>query len=175
MKALRKEVNTSYFVPDYMARSLKDVDFAELRSQGIRFIAFDADSTLVAFRGRALSQDTKEFLLQQRQLFDDWCIASNRITNDLLPLGQSIDAQVIRATWTVRKPQRRFFDQVIRHFGGRPAEIAMIGDKLFADMWGANRAGLVTVWVEKVGPDNPLDQLFQTRRIEHWILKRYQK
>lgn len=175
MRALERQVNTSSFVPDYMARAIIDIDFKMLKQRGVRFIAFDADSTLVPFRGKALSEEARSFLAKQRQLFTDWCIASNRLTNDLLPLGESIDAQVIRATWLVRKPQQRFFAQVIRHFGCQPHEIAMIGDKLLADIWGAKRAGMVTVWVERVGPDSPWDQVLQTRTIERRILRRYVK
>ena len=172
---MKKRVNHSNFVPDYMAKSLMDVDFKALKKRGIRFIAFDADSTLVQIRGRALSAETKAFLQKQRSMFEGWCIASNRITNDLIPLGESMDAQVIRATPLVRKPRRKFFDQVIRLFGGKPGEIAMIGDKLFADIWGANRSGMVTVWVERIGPDLPWDRLFRTRSRERRILKRYVK
>lgn len=170
-----KQVNTSNFVPDYMAKSLLDVDFKALQKRGIRFVAFDADSTLVNFRATSLSAETKAFLQKQRPLFEDWCIASNRLTNDLLPLAESIDAQVVRAGLTVRKPRLKFFDQVIKLFGAKPGEIAMVGDKLFADIWGANRAGMVTVWVERLGTDSPWDRLFATRALERKILQRYSK
>ena len=173
MRALERQVNTSSFVPDFMARSVLDIDFEKLKKRGVKFIAFDADSTLVPFRAKHLSDEAKQFLARKRPLFKDWCIASNRLTNDLLPLGESIDAAVIRAGLVVRKPQRRFFQQIIRHFGAQPAEIAMIGDKLLADIWGAKRAGFVTVWVEKLGNDSPWDRLLQTRRLEKWMLKRY--
>lgn len=175
MRALEREVNTSSFVPDYLARSLYDVDFQALKKRGIRYIAFDADSTLVNFRGTVLDAKSRRFLQKQRPLFEAWCIASNRPTNNLLPLGESMDAQVVRAIGLVRKPRRKYFEQVLRHFGGKPAQIAMIGDKLFADMWGAKRMGMTTVWVEKLGPDSPWDWLFRTRWIEKQILKRYAK
>lgn len=170
---MERQVNTSLFVPDYMARSLLTVDFKLLKEKGIRYVAFDADSTLVPFRGTVLSDETKEFLMRQRPLFDKWCIASNRLQNDLVQLAESMDAQVIRATLLNRKPQLRFFKQVIDFFDAPPEQIAMIGDKLFADIWGAKRAGMTTVWVEKVGPDSPWDRLFRTREREWRVLKKY--
>ncbi|HUP14282.1 MAG TPA: HAD-IA family hydrolase [Niastella sp.] len=174
MEKLQREATTPRFVPDYMAKSLRDVDFKLLKQQGVRYIAFDADSTLVPFREKALSAETKEFLQKQRKLFDRWCIASNRITNDLLPLAESMDAQVIRATLLVRKPQRRFFERVLQHFGGKPHEIAMIGDKLIADMYGGKKAGLTTVWVERIGRDSWWDRhIFHTRRWERRLMRRY--
>ena len=173
MRKFVRDISTPQYVPDYMAKSLLDIDFKELKKNGVKHIAFDADSTLVHFRGRVLPAETKKFLQEQRKLFSSWVIASNRITNDLLPLAESMDAQVIRATLTNRKPQRRFFEQVIRHFGAHPQEIAMVGDKLMADIWGAKRAGMITVWVEKIGPDSPWDQVIQLRRWEKWWLRKF--
>lgn len=173
MMKLKKEQRTPHFVADYLAKSIEDIDFKQLAQQGIHYIAFDADSTLVNFRGRELPVSTKLFLQKQRSLFTSWCIASNRITNDLLPLAKSMDAQVIRATLLTRKPSRRFFDRVILLCGGKPSQIAMIGDKLIADIWGAKRAGMITIWVEKIGRDNPIDWAFRVRQIEKWLMKAY--
>ncbi len=173
MKKLKRAADTPDYVPDYMAKSLLDVDFEALRAAGIKYVAFDADSTLVHFRGRVLSAETKLFLRSKRGLFSGWCIASNRLTNDLVPLAESMDAQVIRASLWTRKPGRRFFAKVLQYLGGKPAETAMIGDKLIADMWGGKRAGLVTVWVEKIGPDSPWDRLLGVRRREKRLMRRH--
>ncbi|MBA3758879.1 HAD hydrolase-like protein, partial [Candidatus Saccharibacteria bacterium] len=51
----------------------------------------------------------------------------------------------------------------------------MIGDKLIADMFGGKRAGMTTVWVEKIGKDNPWDQLLQVRHFEKRLMKAYIK
>ncbi len=173
MKKLQRDNSTPKFVPDYMAKTLLGVDFQLLKDQGVKHIAFDADSTLVPFAGRILADDVKLFLQQNRSLFESWCIASNSVTNDLLPLGESMDAAVFRASLTNRKPQKRFFRQVIRHFGAQPHEIAMIGDKLIADMWGAKRAGMTTVWVEKIGEDSLWDTIIRLRHWEKLLLKKY--
>lgn len=173
MTRLRKGKDTPNFVPDYVARSLYDVDFEELKRRGVRYIAFDADSTLVHFRGTELSPKARNFLKNHRSSFKSWCIASNRPTNDLQDLGKSLDAVVIRAGLFTRKPWRRYFNKVLDHFESKPQDIAMIGDKLIADMWGAKRMGLQTVWVEKIGPDSPWDSLLQVRRWERWLIGKH--
>jgi HAD superfamily phosphatase (TIGR01668 family) len=176
MRELKKKQGTPRFVPDYMATSLLDVDFELLKAKGVKFVAFDADSTLVPSRGKLLDAKTEAFLKRYRPMFSDWCIASNRITNDLLPLAKSIDAHVIQATLRTRKPQKRFFRWVLNFFKSeKPQEIAMIGDKLIADMFGGKRAGMTTVWVEKIGRDNPWDILIQVRRWEKQLMKAYTK
>ncbi len=163
-------------MPDFMATSLLDVDFDALRKRGVKYVAFDADSTLVPARGKLLDSKTEAFLKEHRPKFESWCIASNRITNDLLPLAKAMDAHVIRATLITRKPQKRFFRWVLDYFKPKkPAEIAMIGDKLIADMFGAKRAGMTTVWVEKIGRDNPWDVVLQVRRWEKRLMKAHNR
>ena len=173
MKKLRRLENTPYYVPDYIARSLQEIDFAALKAAGIRFVAFDADATLVPYRGTEITPPIQKFLQQNRKYFSSWCIASNRITNDLAPLGKAIDAEVIRATWFTRKPSRRFFQWVTDYFDAEPHEIAMVGDKLIADMYGAKRTGFCTVWVEKFGKDSAHDRLFAVRHLENYLMRRY--
>jgi HAD superfamily phosphatase (TIGR01668 family) len=174
MIALKREARTPRFVPDYIAKSLTDIDFNLLKRHGIKYIAFDADSTLVVFRGKTMLTASRKFLRGKRRLFRDWCIASNRITNDLQPLADSIEAKVVRATLFTRKPSKRFFDRVYKELNSKPTETAMIGDKLIADMWGAKRAGMTTIWVERLGNDNPLDRLFRTRQVERKLMRAYQ-
>ncbi len=173
MKRINKDIKSPKFVPDYTAKSLAEVDFDELVRRGVKYIAFDADATLVHYRGKMLSDETKKLLQQNRKKFQAWVIASNRITNDLLPLAESMDAQVIRATIFTRKPSKRFFARVIKFFGGKPEQIAMIGDKLIADVYGANRAGMISVWVEKIGKDSRHDRLLMVRRWELKLVNKY--
>jgi HAD superfamily phosphatase (TIGR01668 family) len=158
-----------------MATSLNDVDFGLLKKIGIKYIAFDADSTLVPARGTVLNKDTQKFLAAQRKGFKAWCIASNRPFHDLDGLAGSIDAGIVYAHWFVRKPRKVFFDEVLELFKDSPDKIAMVGDKLIADMFGAKKAGMTTVWVDKIGNDNPWDQLLFVRRWENRLMKAYLK
>lgn len=173
MRAVEREVNTPDFVPDYMAKSISDIDFELLAKSGVRYIAFDADSTLVPFRGVELAPQTLKFLRSKKKLFKDWCIATNRITHDLEGLAISLEAGIVQAGLLIRKPRRAFFSQVLKHFDAKPGEVAMIGDKLRADMWGAKRAGFKTVWVEHLGKDNLMDRLIGLRQIERKLLGNY--
>lgn len=173
MIALQRASKTPLYVPDYMANSVTDIDFARLAKEGIKYVAFDADSTLVPYRGVKIAPSTLKHLMKQRKLFEKWCIASNRITDDLEPLGRSIDAGVIRADILIRKPDIRFFRYVLEYFQAEPEEVVMIGDKLIADVFGAQRAGFKTVWVEKLGRDSLLDRLIHLRKLEKRLLKRY--
>ena len=173
MKRLKKTKSAPNHVPDYTARSIADIDFKALANAGIKYVAFDADHTLVHYRGIKLDAETSKYLQNNKKYFKDWCIASNRVTNDLQDIGADLKGHVIRASATVRKPSRKFYDRVIAHFQADPSEIVMIGDKLLSDVWGAKRMGLQTVWVEHLGKNGPLDAMIGLRRIERWLLRHY--
>lgn len=168
------------FVPDYYANSVTDIDFDELKRQGITCVAFDADSTLVPFsllpfQRKAMRKQSLAKLQNARSKFRKFIIASNRPTNDLQELASTIDAEVVRASLLRRKPRRAYFNCVFRQAGVPPEQIVMVGDKLLADIYGAKRQGMLTVWVKNIGKDNPLDRLLQTRRLEKWLIKNYMK
>ena len=57
------------------------------------------------------------------------------------------DAIIVSAAAGVRKPNPRIFDPILRAWGHPPAEMAMIGDTLGADILGAKNTGLKSVWV----------------------------
>jgi uncharacterized protein len=174
MKKLIREEHMPYFVPDYVADSLHDINFAELKKVGVRFVAFDADSTLLEYRGKKVSDETIAFLEQQRKFFEKVCIASNRVIHDLEPVAESIGAGLVQAERLQRKPKRQFYQRVINHFGAKPEEIVMIGDKLVADMYGAKRIGMVTVWVERMGErDSIWDRLLKVRSVEKRMMEKY--
>ena len=66
------------------------------------------------------------------------------------------DPIVVSAAVGVRKPNPRIFDPVLREWNIPPAEIAMVGDTLGADILGARNVGMKSIWVtmESDTPDN---------------------
>ncbi len=178
MKRIKKLISDPLYVPDFFARGVYDIDFAELKRSGVKVIAFDADNTLISFSISPFHPKHIDDLLlkkmqKKRNLFQKWIIASNRPSNDLQQLAASVNAQVVRASLLLRKPRKAYFRQVIIRAGVPANQIAMVGDKLIADMYGANRVGMQTVLVRPVGSDNPIDRLIQTRRVERWLLRKF--
>jgi putative hydrolase of the HAD superfamily len=55
------------------------------------------------------------------------------------------------------KPDLAFFMAILRKLTFAPEEVVMIGDKFEADISGAKRAGLWTIWYNPVGKKAPLN------------------
>lgn len=174
MRKLARNDTTPLFVPDFIAKSVLDIDFSALRKSGVQYIAFDADSTLVHYGSYTLPKKSQEHLRRQLKQFSGVCIASNRINaRSLKRIAKVLDAPIVQAGILIRKPRQAYFKKIVDLFDTDPKKIAMIGDKLATDVWGGNSTGFKTVWVEKLGPDSIWDRLFGTRRKETKLMKEF--
>ncbi len=63
---------------------------------------------------------------------------------------------IVSAAVGIRKPHPRIFQMAMDHFGTSPQEMAMVGDTLSADVYGANQMGMISVWITRRAnrPDN---------------------
>lgn len=162
------------FVPDYFAASVDTIEYETLRRQGVRYIALDVDQTLTHNRAMQLDEHVADALngLVRAGVIDGIFIASNSRRN-LDEVAGILRAQRVRATRLIRKPGKHYYRRLMRLAKCVPQEIAMIGDRLFTDVLGGNRAGLVTIMVDPNGPDMWLDRLTRLRKIEKRYLKRH--
>jgi len=62
---------------------------------------------------------------------------------------------VTSAECGIRKPDKRIFRLALDHFKVSPEHAAMVGDTLEADILGANRMGMYSIWITRraAGPD----------------------
>ena len=72
--------------------------------------------------------------------------------NKLEPYFSSV---VISAEVGFRKPHPEIFQIALRQMGSAPEQSVMVGDSLLADIYGASRCGLRTVWFRKYTGDPP--------------------
>ncbi len=83
------------------------------------------------------------------------CVVSNIDRADLeaavayhaLEFDHAVTSEDVRAY----KPRPEVFEQALKHLGVRSQEAVHVGDSLTADVGGAARAGLRTVWVNRGG------------------------
>ncbi len=153
---------------------VEDIDFALLHRRGIRALVLDVDHTLVKYNTTILDSKTRDFLLAQKQagLIDQICIASNS-RRDLSAIAESIGAQTLRVGRFIKKPSSTYFKLLLRELKRPPYEVVMVGDKLLTDILGGNRAGLVTVLVNPIGPDRLFDRLIMRRLWGRWYVRRF--
>lgn len=75
---------------------------------------------------------------------------------DLRPF---FDIILTSAALGTRKPQAPLFQAALAHWGVQPAQAAMVGDMLSADILGAQNAGLFAIWITRRA-DTPANQAY---------------
>ncbi len=153
MKSLKPKYTLPFLrniSPDYIVDSVQDIYIAEL-PQRSEAIAFDADSTLVE-HGESITSDSVLNFLKNLPL--PVHIATNRIEQKATELASYLRADSVTfATSQYRKPQKAYFDKLASNAGRKPSELVMVGDRIFTDVYGANKAGLTTIYVKALGRD----------------------
>lgn len=170
----RKYGKSHGLVPDYFADSVRSIDYGLLQEHGVRFIALDVDQTLTHNHELRLTEEAADFLNQQVRhgMIEGIFIASNSRRN-LDEMAEMVRAGRVRATRLIRKPGRRYYRRLLELAKCRPGEIAMVGDRLFTDILGGNRAGMMTIMVNPYGPDLWIDRMTRMRSLETRYLKRH--
>jgi len=138
---------------DLKIKSVYDLDIKMLKSKGIKGILFDIDNTIEEYATPMPSEKTLEFFRQ--------------LSEEGFKIGIISNAKYIRVAKFIKgfpsknfpelhciahagKPFRKAFRLLSMKMDLKRSEIAMIGDQLFTDIWGGNRAKCFTVLVEPI-------------------------
>ena len=72
------------------------------------------------------------------------------------------------------KPKRRGYEEGMRRMGTQRSNTLFVGDQLFTDVWGANRAGMHSILVKPMNPKEEI-QIVVKRYVEKPILYCYRR
>ncbi len=160
------------FIPDEIVRSVSDVNLDELEDSGIRGLLIDVDNTLISHGSLEMTPDRLAWAEEAMRRFST-CLVSNSVRGKRVRhICEHLGCEGI-AVWTWdRKPFRGGIRRALRLTGTQPQETAMIGDQLLTDVLGGNRAGLQTIWVEKIYEREFIFTRHVQRRIESWLVRR---
>lgn len=81
-------------------------------------------------------------------------IQRRRLKNN--PIAPYLDAVFISEEMGIGKPEKGYFEQVLRALGADPAATVMVGDDLTADIQGAINAGIDSIWYSRTQEKSPL-------------------
>ena len=164
-----------YKIPDFIASSVREIDFKVLWQHGLTTVLIDVDNTLVSFGAREIHSSAAPYLEEARKrgYIKTLAIASNSRRD----IGHIADALRPDAVFQPRgfsyKPFRSYYQRVLKEIGADPERTLMIGDRLIQDVWGARRSGIKAVLVKPLGRDLWLDKVILTRWREKRLLRRY--
>lgn len=139
--------------PDEQIDSIFELDPRRLREMGVRGIIFDLDNTLGRRGARELEERVLELLARLEREGFQIGILSNNEGAERERLLSKLDGYPVYLN--AQKPRRRGFRWILREMGLEPEEVAMVGDTLFTDIWGAKRLGIYSILVRPVDSHEP--------------------
>jgi HAD superfamily phosphatase (TIGR01668 family) len=139
------------FCPDYRVKNVGDIDPEDLAASGIKGVLLDLDNTLLPWKGSEIPDETFRWLEKCRDAGLKLCLVSNtRNIPRLEEIAHKLGIPAVRA-WKM-KPSKDGFHVALEKLGLQPSEAIMVGDQMFTDVWGGNRMGMITIWVERMHP-----------------------
>lgn len=155
--------------PTKIIDSVYELSVEELREKGIKGIIFDIDNTLVPYD---VSEPTDKIL----SLFNTLQTAgfrvvlfSNNCEDRVVKFNEKLK---VLALHKAQKPLKKNFTKALHQMGCRPEETVIIGDQIFTDIYGGNRAGLLTYLVKPIS-DKDEWQVKVKRKLEKVVIRCY--
>lgn len=152
--------------PDKMTASVYKLDWEEL-SKRYRGVIFDIDNTLVP-HGAPADEETIGLFARIHGLGMKTMLVSNNGEARVKPFAEQVDTEYV---YKAGKPKKPGYLRAMKGMGTTPKDTLFIGDQIFTDVWGANRAGMDTILTEPVDASTDEIQIV----IKRWFEKPFRK
>lgn len=158
------------FYPYEYADSVFAIDYQKLYNKGYRGLIFDIDNTLV-HHGKDSTAEVDALFQKIHQAGLKTILLSNNSEKRILRFLRNIDSAYIAEA---DKPEVAGYLLAVEQLGIPKEQSLCIGDQVFTDIYGANRAGIASILVKYLRyPDEK--KIGIRRNLEKIILKCYQR
>ena len=148
VRSPRPRVHFANLCPDELVETVAAVTPEHLMEQGIRGVILDMDNTLVRWQRQDVAPEALAWLEALKTAGIGICILSNSFFGHRSDrLANRIGCVNIRRA---QKPMRAGFHRAMKALGTEPASTAIVGDQMFTDVLGGNRAGCRTIMVRRI-------------------------
>ena len=158
------------FYPGERRKTAYDIDYREWYEKGKRAVLFDIDNTLVP-HGAPADEKAVALFRELREIGYQSCLISNNKEPRVKSFAESVGSKYL---WKAGKPSTRGYETACAIMHVTPEQTLFVGDQLFTDIWGANRAHIDTILVDPIHPKEEI-QIILKRRLEWIVLKAYER
>ena len=158
------------FYPDEYMDSAYQIEFARLYQEGYRGVIFDIDNTLVP-HGAPADEQAKALFSQLKELGYQCCLLSNNKEPRVKMFNDEVQVQYI---FKAGKPKVSGYERAMELMGTDKGNTLFVGDQIFTDVYGANRAGIYGILVKPMNPKEEI-QIVLKRYLEKIVLIFYHR
>jgi len=116
-----------------------------MQKHGLSGLILDVDNTLIGDDESDVSEEIHQWVELMRQQYPIWLASNNFSDRRIQKVADSLN---LPYRSRAGKPSRRVVRQVLEAMELPPAQVAMVGDRLFTDTIVGNRLGLFTILVQ---------------------------
>ena len=156
--------------PNVYLDSTYDIDFEQYYQDGYRAIIFDVDNTLVP-HGAPADQRAIALFKRLHALGYQTMMLSNNKEPRVKMFCDAVDAEYI---YKAGKPNPANYREAMKRMHTDEKNTLFVGDQIFTDVWGANKAGIYSILVKPIHPKEEI-QIVLKRYLEKVVLFCYKR
>ena len=135
-------------IADTVCDSIYDLDVSALKAAGIRLLLADLDNTLVPYGVALPTEEVREWNARLKAMgVTLFVLSNNRHADRPRIFSEGLEVPFIGHAG---KPGVKNFYKAMEQMGVTPEQTALVGDQIFTDVLGGNRAGVTTVLVKPI-------------------------
>ena len=139
-----------FFLPHLRVESVLDLGLERLRGLGLDALLLDVDCTLKNYRSGEVGADVAAWLEELRAAGIGLCLVSNGRGGRIRLFAEKLDLPFVAKAC---KPFPFGCRAAVRKMGFDRRRTAMVGDQLFADVMAGRLAGLTSILVRPIRPE----------------------
>lgn len=156
--------------PNEYVDSTYRIDFGQLFRDGYRGVIFDIDNTLVPHGAPSDEQSDALFAALHKMGWKTTVLSNNKEPRVKMFADQAGTEYIHKAG----KPKTAGYLKAMERMGTDRGNTLFVGDQIFTDIWGANRAGIRTILVKPIHPKEEI-QIVLKRYLEKIVLFFYRR
>jgi HAD superfamily phosphatase (TIGR01668 family) len=135
------------YYPDLYYDSIRHIDLDALKDKGIEGLILDIDNTLVPMHTKDADENAIGWVAELKKKGFKVCILSNAAKKRVARFNKEMSVTAIHRAY---KPAGKAFLMAAEKMGLKPENVAVVGDQVFTDIYGGNKANMLTILVKPI-------------------------
>lgn len=158
-----------FIKPDYNLKNVYEINFEELKQQGIKCLMFDLDSTIMVSKSANFLPETIEWFNTFLNDFEVAIISNNKNEKYIENASKIAPCRVIGKA---DKPNPKVMKEYLKSVNIEPKNAVMIGDRPLTDILVGKRLRCKTILVGSINPNENLPTKF-VRALERSTIRNW--
>ncbi len=137
----------AFLFPTFFYKSAYSIPYGDLFKAGKRCVLFDIDNTLVC-HGMPADERALELMKSLKSMGFKIGFVSNNVEQRVKSFNEQIGGEYV---FKADKPAKRGYLELCERMKMSTAMTVFVGDQIFTDIIGANRAGIESFLVQRIG------------------------